>query len=376
MLYGFSDIHWNHEDYASLADDVHANAAAIKVGYPHTAGGPEGVVADAAIAANEANGLTCVVNLWTTDETFGGQPDPVSYYAARVAEAAARWPDVLIELVNEPNFPTGAFGDWTPESIAEVAAAATEAAPGRVIGPAISPSPPFGYAEYFAWQTEMYDEIESLLGGDLEAAGMIGVGTHMYPNQQHTVEAEIEDHIAQSSQWGVPVYVTEIGWQWGWFGDHVNPTNLQPVKAAEMWERYYHDERVGGIFIFRLAVNPPENGGIDSGDTFQRFPLSTNVPMQDALEAAWGAAPPVTAIDSSGHHRTGFYENVTGTPGTVSPDDGAAEFNGTNSVVTSLYDPWGGPFTLEAWVRTDSTASHRTIFGSAPRPAPAVTRSC
>lgn len=261
-LYGFADGDGEYGDYLSVAAGTHANAARILVGHDEV---DDAGVADL-VADVEAAGLIPVICVWTVDTlvAYGG----ASYYGGRCAAAASNFPNALIECMNEPDL----FG-FTPNLAAQFTKAAVDACPaGRVIGAATSAQPT---GEQF--QDEMY--LLLVLNGGM--TGLAGVSTHMYPTDANDWQDEVEARIARTAIWGKPVYVTEIGFQWGFF--HA-PAPLQEDVSAEFFDLYYPDARIGGIFYYRLVPS-----AVGSPEEFQRYSVATNAELRAALTVAFAS---------------------------------------------------------------------------------------
>ena len=131
----------------------------------------------------------------------------------------------------------------------------------------------------------MYDRIFD----SVSPAQMAGVAFHLYPTTGDP-GAEIATHVDACYTAGLeqlPVYLTELGFQYGIYGIY------QPWSSANTFNTYYNDERVGGIYFYRLAPQQPTPL---AGETFQRYPLTTNQPLEDELTRRSPIRPAATRL--------------------------------------------------------------------------------
>ena len=178
--------------------------------------------------------------------------------------------------MNEPNF--WSFGGYTPAQAAAGMQAAVDACgPDKVIGSAIGIPGEMSGGDYFQYQLEMYYGL-ALSGGidDLH-----GVATHCYPTSGNPV-TEQEEFVAELEIWGKPIYFTEMGFQYGIYGAYQTPVSVNAFN------NYYNDPRVGGLFYYRLAPQQPTP---NPGETFQRYPLTTNPELKVGLTDAFTTPP-------------------------------------------------------------------------------------
>jgi len=271
LLYGFADDEDNHQDFSADALATGCNSARIGVGY----NAPGSAASLAAVAAYEADPQIdqVVVYLWSVSVISSAT------WATQAALACTQYPNALIELINEPNLLS--FGGYTYQQAADATIAAVNACPaGRIIGPAVSQIGESMGGDYLGYQAAMYDRIFD----SVDPTEMAGVAFHLYPTTGDP-GTEVEDHVTACYTAGLeqlPVFLTEIGFQYGIYGAY------QPWSSANTFNTYYNDERLGGLFFYRLAPQQPTP---IPGETFQQYPLTTNQPLDDALTEAFNAPP-------------------------------------------------------------------------------------
>lgn len=239
---GYATNRWKTPvDTVQYVKDVGANAQRFQCFWAYVEQSPN---VDRAIYECCKRGETAIVHL-----SGSTGPDPVEY-RYKVAQAAARWPGVILEAWNEPN--VDAFGDLTSAQTAELNDAAAQAAPGRVISSAIAPQPPEKVDDpdgYFAYNEEMFDRME-------HKDKLRGAAIHFLP-PWYDPEWQLERAISRTHEWSgnKPIFATE----WGLHKSvYTGVSTSQPGQASatlRLIAKMAKDPRVGGAFWHRLVAS-------------------------------------------------------------------------------------------------------------------------
>jgi hypothetical protein len=275
-LFGFNDDALTHQDplTANYEQTIGANVARMPLWWSAPDKSP---AQDAAVAALRARGIKSILHM----SAIGGAVIDSQQYGLMVAKAAARFPDAIIECVNEPNY--SGFWGVSPGTAAIVNDAAAAAAPGRVISSAVAPYPPSKVDApdgYFAYQ-------DAMLGSMKNRDKLLGFSVHFYPPWYDPSWQLFDRAIPRTRKWAVrddqKVYVTEWNLRSDIYNGSTPERPAQAPTAGKLVTQMNQDSRVKAGIWHRLR--PASNPDIARQEVGNIWAMSNSA----LTYALWGA---------------------------------------------------------------------------------------
>jgi Glycosyl hydrolase catalytic core len=169
-------------------------------------------------------------------------PPTAPQYQVHARRFAERFPNAMIELLNEPNHPL--FGNLAPEVAAHYvngAAEAIRALPNgekvKLLGPAPVPHGP--WRDYFR-------RMQKAIANNWRVEPTL----HLYPTADRPLDQIVGD-VKMAAAVGLPVHVTEMGFQAGAYG------KARQAELTEAALKRLAEERVATTVVYRAVRADP-----------------------------------------------------------------------------------------------------------------------